>query len=73
MSMNPGVTFSPHASISSSADARMCPTSATRPPLTATSASTGGAPVPSNTSPPRTTSSVEIEERLRPPSPGVLA
>jgi hypothetical protein len=53
MSMKPGATTRPLASISRVAGASIRPTSTTRPSCTPTSAWTGSAPVPSWTRPPR--------------------
>jgi hypothetical protein len=58
--MNPGATASPRASITVAARAiGSSPTSATRSPTMATSARRPGAPVPSNTVPPRMSTSIE--------------
>ena len=59
MSMKPGATTLPAASISSSASGTW-PTTATRPSLSPTSATTGSAPVPSTTRPLRITRSSVI-------------
>src|SRR5262245_22598070 len=54
MSMKPGVTVRPAASITrSAAPARPGSTATTRSPSTATSAARAGAPLPSTTVPPR--------------------
>src|SRR5205809_3071824 len=64
MSMNPGATSCPPAS-SSRLPRRPGPASAMWPSLMATSASNGGAPVPSTTRPPRMTRSAAMARRLR--------
>src|SRR5262250_3009128 len=55
--MKPGVTAIPRASISVLPRSVTTPTAAIRSPVTATSAGTPGAPLPSNTIPPRSTTS----------------
>src|SRR4030095_12922509 len=57
MATKPGVTIAPAASISWRPRVDTLPTSAILPPLTATSAVRGAAPVPSYTVPPRITRS----------------
>src|SRR5262245_1214163 len=60
MSMKPGVTAQPDASSSRAASPRFVPIALITPSVIATSATRPGAPVPSNTVPPRTTISAAI-------------
>src|SRR5262245_10480888 len=62
MSMKPGATISPAASMTRAASAPgRSPTSRIRSPSTATSARRAGAPVPSTTVPPRTSTSSMVD------------